>query len=799
MKRILFPLLLICLVFLSACDKSPAQNHAAEQAWSYVYAPTEITLPDGWYFDERPLLSYDGRAATVTVDVHYELPPIGDIGFIPFIYGTAELAPDGTLLSIRSENEDEVPSVTTDARAPTDVVTVQPLHDGAVIWNTKTVSDGTLLAVEALYTDHDAGLWLTAYDAAGTQLFSITPADLFGYDMQRDIGARHGGGEIFALYDMAALTDSQGGMLYVLLTSEGLAAVHRDGTLAWVSDVRGVRSMMQTEDGGLLLLCDVGRAQNVIRLNPDNGRAAETLSLDPAMTTDGDSITLFSGGDGGLYARNRRGIWSLTPVTGENGETVASAALRLDFALSELAQFDVSAVAAMDETAFFFALTDETSDETARSRLYRYDYVLPEDVIVKEEIVLARLGTHEYLETIVRNFNKSSDTHRIVIRDYTGYADEDARKMALDTDIASGDIPDLFLFGGGIGGTGTLADIYADAGVFADLKPVLSDIESKRNDRLLGCVTAPFEETRPSGEVVQYLLPLSYQITTFVGHTEDFGDTVYAAPTAGEMLDFYRSVPDDRYIMQSCYDLQRYLLLANIDGYYDPGTAVCTFADGDLAALMEGSQSIYDSADYLGENFSSSADFHDDFRAGTLRLHEVAVTGLPGWVRLHRALGDFTPVGYPNREGRHYAGIGVWACCAMSSQTSYTAEITEFLTLWFAHNAAQLYESTPLFSGDIDAALALYADQTFIENGENTGFVHDNFADAHPGLKYKLTEADADSFRAFLDAIDARVRTDTPAAEIFWEEFSDRGNRSWEEVMTAAQSRCAIYLSEQMD
>jgi len=686
--------------------------------------------------------------------------------------------------------------VTTDAKAPTDVVTVKPLHDGAAIWNTKTVSDGTLLAVEALYTDHDAGLWLTAYDAAGTQLFSITPADLFGYDMQRDIGARHGGREIFTLYDMASLTDSEGRALYAHLTSEGLAAVRRDGTLAWVSDVRGVRSMMQTEDGGLFLLCENGRTQNVIRPNPDNGHAAEVLSLDPAMTTDGDSITLFSGGDGGLYAKNRRGIWSLTPVTGENGETIAAAALRLDFALSELAQFDVSAVAALDETAFFFALTDETSDETARSRLYRYDYVLPEDVVVKDEIVLARLGTHEYLETVVRDFNKSSDTHRIVIRDYTGYADEDAHKMALDTDIASGDIPDLFLFGSG---TGTLADIYADAGVFADLTSVLFDIETERNDRLLGCVTAPFEEKRPDGQTVQYLLPLSYQITTFVGHTEDFGNAVYAAPTAEEMLAYYRCIPDGQYIMQSCYDLQKYLLWANLDGYYDPNSAVCTFADGDLAALMNGSQSIYDSADYLGENISSSADFHDDFRSGTLRLHEIAVTGLPGWVRLHRALGDFTPVGYPNREGKHYAGIGVWACFAMSSQTPYTAEITEFLTLWFAHNAAQLYESTPLFSGDIDAALALYADQTFIENGENTGFVHDNFADAHPGLKYKLTEADADAFRAFLDAIDARVRTDTPAAEIFWEEFSDRGNRSWEEVMTAAQSRCAIYLSEQMD
>ncbi len=787
--RIRFLLVLLC-IFLCLVSCDTAQNPPPEeQIWSCVYTPTEITLPDGWYFDQRAALSYDTLSAILTAEVHYELPPLDESGFIPFIYGTASFTSDGTLISIQSENEEEAPSY--NEKDTTAVKTdLTPMHDGADIWMTKTQSDGTTASVEALYTEYDAGLWVTLTDADGGVLCSVEPAALFGYDISRDIGAQYGG-EIFSVQDIASVTDSSGRTLYCLLTTEGFAAVNTAGQPVWISDVRNIRSVIPTEEHGMLLLCADRNTQTLTVLDADTGRAQSTVSMDADMQTDGDSVTLFVGGDGTLYAQNRRGIWSLTFTTDDAGKVWADARLLLDFTLSEIAAAEIAAAAALDEKTFYLVMENDTSEEEERSYLYRYDYVLPEDVIVKEEIVLARLGTHLLLEQVVRDFNKSSDTHRIVIRDYTGYTDDESRRLALDTDIVSDDIPDLFLIGSGLS---DLVDVYSDAGVFADLKPIIPDYDS-----LLGCVTAPFETVRSDGSTAQYILPLSYSITTVVGHPEDFGDAVYASVTAEEMLAYYRNVPDGQYILHNCYDLQKYLLWANIDGYYDTNSAVCTFADGDLAGLMDGSQSIYDSAEYLGGDISTTADFHDDFRNGTLRLHEVAVSSLPAWVRLNRALGDFTPIGYPNHEGRHYARIGGRVNVAVSSQTAHTAEITEFLALWFARNTAHPYDRALLYTTDIDAELAQYHDQTFIENGENSGYVHDSFAADRPGLKYKLTDGDADSLRAFLNAIDARVRTDTPAAEIFWEEFSDRGTKDWNTVLEAAQSRCAIYLSEQMD
>lgn len=789
MKMALSILLCLLLFVLPSCNPSKPADETVIMTWSCVYTPTEITLPDGWYVDERPVLTYRTETNALSVEVHYELPPIGDIGFIPFIYGTAQLASDGTLISIQSENEEEAPSVNPPS-APAKA-SLPVTRDGASVWQTRAFSDGTTASVEALYTEHDAGLWLNLTDDAGTVLFSVDPAALFGYDISRDIGAQNGG-DIFYVYDLVRTEDGTGAPMTCVLTSEGLAALDDTGRLLWISDVRGIRAVFASDDYGMILLCQSNSRQILTQLDTDNGKNAGQIALDENMQTDGDSVTLFSGGDGALYAQNRRGVWSVSMTKEDDGTTSAKGSLLMDFALSEVAVSDVEAVAAVDARTLYLVLRTDTTDSDMRSALYRYDYVLPEDVIVKEELILARFGTHPYLETVVRDFNKSSDTHRIVIRDYTRYEDMDARRMALDTDLMSGDIPDLFLFDSS--GGADITEVYSGAGVFADLKPIIPDY-----DNLLGCVRKPYITAYADGKTAQYLLPLSYSVYTYVGHKEDFGDAVYVSVTAEDMLDFYRSVTDDRYIMQNCYDLQRYLLYANLDGYYDRLSGTCTIANGDLAALMNGSQDIYDSAEYFGENESTIADFYDDFRAGTLRIQDIGVRALTGWVRLQRALGDFTPIGYPNREGKHYASIYADLLFAASSQSEYPTEITRFLSLWFAHNAGEPYYSTPLLSSDIDATLAYYADQTYIENGENSGWLHDAQADGKPGLHYKLTEDDGASYRAFLDAIDARVQTDTPAADIFWEEFYDRGSRSWDEVMTAAQSLCAIYLSEQMD
>ncbi|MBQ7983155.1 MAG: hypothetical protein IJ302_06285, partial [Clostridia bacterium] len=429
----------------------------------------------------------------------------------------------------------------------------EPLHDGADIWYTKGFSDGTTASVEVLNTAHDAGLWITLTDADGTVLSTVAPAELFGYDISRDIGAQYGG-DIFSVQEIALTTDTDGQTLYCILTSEGLAAVYADGRCAWVSDIRGIRAMLTTEAHGLLLLCETRGVQTLTILNADNGHPAETVSPDAGMYTDGDSVTLFSGGAGALYARNRRGIWSLTVAADETGAKTAAGTLLLDYGLSEIAAANVAAAAAPDDKCFYLVLEDDTSEEDERSYLFRYDYVKPEDVVVKEEIVLARLGTHAFLEQVVRDFNQSSDTHRIVIRDYTQYADDEARRRALDTDISSGAIPDLFLIDGSLT---DLTDTYSAAGVFADLKPLLQMSPQIEDQEKLTCVKAPFETPLADGTTAQYLLPLSYQICTYVGHPEDFGDAVYASVTAEEMLAFYRRVPEEQYIMQNSFDLQK--------------------------------------------------------------------------------------------------------------------------------------------------------------------------------------------------------------------------------------------------
>ena len=73
--------------------------------------------------------------------------------------------------------------------------------------------------------------------------------------------------------------------------------------------------------------------------------------------------------------------------------------------------------------------------------------MVPADEIVEKQIItLANLSDDWYLQFAVTAFNKQSQTHRIVMTDFMQYGD-DQRKMKFDTEIASGRVPDIVIYG----------------------------------------------------------------------------------------------------------------------------------------------------------------------------------------------------------------------------------------------------------------------------------------------------------------------------------------------------------------
>lgn len=801
MKRLSFLIILstFCLFLLCACHAETTDSAAR----SMIYAQEEITLPDGWRVTALPKVSYDAHAQTVTVDVYRDLEPLAD-GFVPSEYTTATFDISGELLSINGYSEfaaDTASAVQTNSAYPEQ-------HPGAIVQAVYPFDDGTAMTYETLYSDHKAGVWLNLFDENGTLRFTVSPSDCFDYDLSRDIGAAANGGDFFSVTDVLKIRGADGTPVYCVLTTEGLCALYADSRCAWaISDRAPAAVIWVTPDTGadavadagadtVLFLSNAGGKQSLRTVDTTAGTLGEAVSFPEELNTNNGTLTLLTGGGQyPLYVKNRTGLYGMTPTVGEDGTLSMTAVLLADWAACEMASDEINGMAVIDEDTLFLAVSDMYKDNDWAS-FYRCTYVNPEDVIQNKEIVLAQLQANFNLQFAVRDFNKHSDTHRIVIRDYTQYDDAETQKLRLDTDIAAGNIPDIYIFGGGSGvySTDLLIETYASAGALCDLKELFSADPDFGYDNLLSCVTTAFE----TADGKQYRFPLEYTVSCKVGHSADFPPED-GIPTAEEYLAFCKTLLPGQYVATNDKSMRNELLDALIAECYDMESGICTFDDGRMEAFLLELDTVCATLTYPASGtIATTADKNDLFRQGTMRVTTASLSSLTTFASLGYKLGEDTVfLGTPNDDGFLTASINAYSSFAVSSVSEYKAEAVKLLGHYLANNSGKGYDIIPFYKSDIDASAAYYAGQTFVVNGTQSGVVHDARAEEMPGFKYKLTDDDVAAYKAFLDSLTRRTPSDTAVSDIFWEEYESRGTKSYREMLDTVQSRAEIYLAEQ--
>lgn len=793
MKNRIIPLFfaMLLLFLLPSCNETTDTDAVR----SGVYAPSlTYALPDGWCFDSIPTLAYDASSDTITVDVHRDLAPLED-GFVPSEYTTATLQPDGTLLGIAG-----FPAYSASVAMPQSAFPSQ--LSGGLIQKTYALNGDTAV-LETLYTPHAVDLRISLYDQNSSLLCSVSPADAFDYDLTRDIGAMEHGGEHFAVLDVTRLCRNDGVALLCVLTTEGMAAYTLEGQLAWTL-TKGTPTAMvvitqtaSTMYGGgegshdpdalldtLLLLCEERGKQTLSVIDTVTGAYGDTVTLPATLTEQTYSVRMLAGVGYDLYVRNNRGLYGLTLKT-VDGVMTADTTLLCDWAKSDIAPSDITALSVIDTDHLLLALHDADADF---STLSHYVYIKPEDVVQKEEIVLAKLCDVYNLQFAVRDFNRTSDTHRIVIRDYTDIADPETRKLRLDTDIAAGDIPDLYLFPGGQEGifsNEAMLSSYENTGVFCDLTALLQEDASFAYDELLSVVTTPFQNDAG----IQYRFPLSYSIRAYVGHASDFPDI----PTVEEICAVLDDLPEGVTADRNYYALHRYLIDAALAASYDEARAVCTFDDGRMEALLT-ALAAWENAPMFPED---GAPLTELFKAGKLCLYRAALNTPIALKKLPMELGDGAVIiGTPNDDGTLCAELDVYAYLTVSAVSEYKIQAANFLSVYLSVNTNARADNKYFTQADIDAYFDKYADQTFIENGERSGVVHDRYASDYPGIHYKLSEDDCAAYEDFLASVTRRAYVNPAISDIFWEEYSAPGNKSIRDMLDVVQSRCEIYLSE---
>ncbi len=769
MKRIAVLLLLtFSLLMLFSCNRNtediPTDNR------STVFRAEMIAFPDGWGLESTPNISFAGD--TLTAVLRHKTGE-NEHGASIYEKAAAYYTWDGETLAFSA------------------------FADGQTVGSGRTqtyaFSDGMTATVSVMLDPAETYLTVT-FAQDETALFIAHPANALGYNLSRDVGSMSG--EVFTVLDVRAVPHGED-ILYVILTTEGLCAYRPDGTEAFViRDANDPTALLET--GGELFY--MTRRQDgtgsLRRVDLTAGKLSDTVEMPGEImpTAMNGAQPIFVGSDAGLFAYNGRGIYSVSMTKTEDGIYKTEASLFLDWTESGIVfqQYNTK-IAVVDNTTVIVADTAFFDlDDLGTLSVYR---MIPADQIPeKEEIVIANLGTSLYSQAII-DFNRTSDTLHVIERDYTVYP-EDRRKLALDTDIAAGDIPDIIIMSGDQV-DGTIVNTYEASDLLCDLTPLMKADPDFHYDDLLSYVTKPYMFM---GE--QRLFPLYAAMSTYFVHT----DVADAPLTPEESLALAAAHLAEDAKNTVCYFSDTYLHFRGaLSSHYDPANAACSFDDPALADVIDRARSLGNGFDYLGNDLSDQSTV---FREGKALFADIRLPKtLYDYVITMKNLGaetpeDLTAVGYPNYERTHCVTGSDGTYFAITEASEHKAECIRLLSAHLEVERHQHSEYLPYhipvyYRRDIAEELALYDGMTLVQENRIADFYPDAEAETMPGVKVKFTQEWADAFCDLLDSVTTRiVSTRTPEA-IFYEELRTNPNRSTRETLDIVQSRVSIYLSEQ--
>ena len=652
--------------------------------------------------------------------------------------------------------------------------------DGGKVFDRHQTAGGEI--VYAANYDADEPISRAALCSDGAVVLTLDPAADLGYSLKYD---NPRAGEVFSVTDAVYVPSENGGFL-LLLTDEGLCCYREDGTLLWTERGNLTRDILCV-NGTVYGIRQKADEQTLHRLNLTDGSRSDAITITGeavSFSALGENDMLFSGGEHELYTANENGIFALD--VSEDGSSAICVKL-MDFALSDVLPSSVLGLAVTDAQTVYLALNDVTG-EYGGAQLWRYTEIPADALPQKTELVLAIFSAQNSYQLPIYHFNRESEDYRIVVRDYRVYEDEEERMMRFNADIMAGDVPDMVLLWQN-SNYGTTVSTYERSALFADLKPILSSDPDFDYDGLLSYVTEPY--TRYDGG--QYLFPLQPGASTY------FADpAVVSSPmTVDAYLDLFESVgakPSQGYS----------LIAAAVDDFYSEETAVCTFDDGRLEALLTRAES-------MAENEGARPLIPLSLPYPTLwyyvtKMQEAVGGPLDGTVPL-------VPVGIPNETGEMCVDFTMSEYFAITTACQAPAAAVDFLSRLMEANQTSYTPLDELYwhrlsggigvtytSDDVMDELAFFDGKTLVYE-DNAYFI---YADDDPALAdavgwhFKITEEMAQSFIAYLDSITRRVNYGSPAASMFREEYRVMADRPIADRLKIIQSKVSIYLSEQM-
>lgn len=470
----------------------------------------------------------------------------------------------------------------------------------------------------------------------------------------------------------------------------------------------------------------------------------------------------------------------------------------LSYLNSDLDYNTMGSIYEMDGNQLFCTYYDE---DTWNVRFALLNYVDPETIPDKQVISIACYYLDWNMRRRIVEFNRSSDTYRILVKDYSSYNTMDdytAGYTRLNNDILTGQMPDILI----LDRYYMPVDSYIAKGLLADIgKMIDADEELNREDYMENV----FEAYSVKG--VLYSIVPSFSVRTVAAKTALVGDT--PGWTMADLLALQQQYPDAKIFEETTTRSSVLYQFLTFSGskFVDSATGKCSFDSQEFIDLLEFLKQFPEEYDWDNYEYNYE-ESRMQYRNNSTLLYNLYIYDFQNWSGYTYArqvtFGEpITFIGFPTEEGNG-AVVSADAQYAISARSTVKEGAWEFLRYYLTEEYQlsddYLYYSIPILKEAVLAKLERAKERPYwTDEDGNKNYYDDTYYIGDEMFVYEpLTDAEAEWLFDYISSINKPDYYDDNLEEIINEEAAAffAGQKSAAEVADIIQSRAQVYINE---
>lgn len=492
-----------------------------------------------------------------------------------------------------------------------------------------------------------------------------------------------------------------------------------------------------------------------------------------------------------------------------------------------------------DGRVIAFENTYDDQTQTNTMQLIVMTRVDAASVVNKTVLTFACMYLDWNMRDAIVKFNRASNTHRIVVRDYSEYNTDDdytAGIQKLNTEMLSGKLPDMI----DINTYSMPIEQYAAKGFLTDLYELIdADADLSRED-----FVQPVLKALESADGKLYQLPQTFAVDTAIALDKVVGeydtwnlaavkDAMTKLQDGATVFDVYRTKSD---ILSTC-------ISRNIDAFVDWENGAAHFDSDEFKALLEFANSFPDTYDWENADEEDQDSAQNRMNAGKQLMSSFYVSSLEDILyQLTGYNGKVKFVGYPSEDGTSNHAFQIDGAIAISSTCADKTAAWNFMKQFLNEEYQSSYNiwRFPINQAAFDAKLkemmteeyqtddngnvmkddngnpiripkvTYYTDGNGTMTGYSTGnggvAVMQPSADGSVEMGengevnvYAMTQEQADEILGLINATTAVYGYDESIMGIITDEAAPyfAGEKSLDDTVNMIQSRVNLYVAEQ--